>query len=573
MAKDFSTGSRAPEAIRVFISYSRADHAFAADLLAGLEACGFEAYIDKEDIAPGEPWQDRLRSLIEAADTVVFVISPDSVHSEHCTWEVRETLALSKRLLPVVWRDVPDDQLPPTLAALNFTFFNEGTSFPASLRTLASALRVDVDWIREHTRLGALARRWDARGRTDAMLLRGDELDAAKTWAARRPQGAPDLNDAQLDFIAASDAAEQAAERAARHRRRALVTGLSLVAIALAGLSAVAGWAWYRADGALTALEKSTGELRAANLRLSADIGLKAPPSRTALSVRAGWFPVAAGFSGAVVRVEALSDSGQKQVTSGYVLDGALVHPELAGESLVLAPETIPEAALPDFPRVAVLGTDDAPRRMEQRYVSRVPEGVAADAIAERGGEMVAGFPALMTGEGETPHVPLEVEPVWTTPMHLAAMTRFAVYRVSEPLPFGARAIGEADIDCRFAPGLDITLFPPEDRPVALFGIDEHGTGTLTLAVTELSDTSDPFAIAYRHTPMPGTFGAPVFSLSSGRVFATHVEASSIDGGPLREGGLVRGGAYSLGLLLNEIRDEVAIERGGPRTPPVCDIG
>lgn len=573
MAKDQSQGAPTREAIRVFISYSRADHVFATDLLAGLEACGFEAYIDKEDIAPGEPWQDRLRGLIEAADTVVFVISPDSVNSEHCTWEVRETLALSKRLLPVVWRDIPDDQLPPTLAALNFTFFNEGTSFPASLRTLASALRIDVDWIREHTRLGALARRWDTRGRTDALLLRGDELEAAKTWAGRRPQEAPDLNDLQVDFIAASDTAEQAAERAARNRRRALVTGLSFVAIALAGLSALAGWAWYRASGALTALEASTTQLRAANLRLSADIGLKSPPSDAALSVKAGWFPVAAEFSGAVVRVEALSDSGRKQVTSGYVLDGAVVHPDFAGESLVLAPETLPETALPDFPKVAVLGSDDAPRRMEQRYVSRVPEGLAEEAIAERGGEMVAGFPALISEGGEAPDVPLDIEPVWTTPMHLGAMTRFAVYRIKAPLPFGARAIGQDDVDCRFAPGLDISLFPPEDRPVALFGIDEHGTGTLTLEVTGLTETSDPFSIAYRHTPMPGTFGAPVFSLSSGKVIASHVEASSLDGGPLREGTRVRGGGFSLGLLLNEIRDEVSIELGGERTPPICDIG
>jgi len=152
-------------------------------------------------------------------------------------------------------------------------------------------------------------------------------------------------------------------------------------------------------------------------------------------------------------------------------------------------------------------------------------------------------------------------------------MTRFAVYRIAAPLPFGARAIGEGDIDCRFAPGRDISQFAREDRPVALFGIDEHGTGTLTLAVTQITDTSDPFAIAYRHTPMPGTFGAPVFSLSSGKVIASHVEASSLDGGPLRKGALVRGSGFSLGLLLNEIRDEVAIEMGGPRTPPFCDIG
>ena len=47
------------EAIQVFVSYSRADTEFALDLVAGLQACGFEAFIDQEDIAPGEPWEQR----------------------------------------------------------------------------------------------------------------------------------------------------------------------------------------------------------------------------------------------------------------------------------------------------------------------------------------------------------------------------------------------------------------------------------------------------------------------------------------------------------------------------------
>ena len=40
--------------IKVFISYSRADKAFASDLVLGLAACGFAPYIDRQDIAAGE---------------------------------------------------------------------------------------------------------------------------------------------------------------------------------------------------------------------------------------------------------------------------------------------------------------------------------------------------------------------------------------------------------------------------------------------------------------------------------------------------------------------------------------
>jgi hypothetical protein len=149
--------------LRVFVSYSRKDDAFAQELVTGLEFGGFQPYLDKHDIAAGEEWETRLGRLIEAADTVVFVISPDAVASECCAWEVKRTTELKKRLLPIVWRAVPEAEVPPRLKQLNYIFFDKPHSFAPSLAALAAALRTDLDWIREHTRLGeaALLCEWD----------------------------------------------------------------------------------------------------------------------------------------------------------------------------------------------------------------------------------------------------------------------------------------------------------------------------------------------------------------------------------------------------------------------------
>jgi len=57
---------------KVFVSYSRKDLPFAQMLVAALVERGFDAFLDKTDIAPGEPWKERLAGLIAAADTVVF---------------------------------------------------------------------------------------------------------------------------------------------------------------------------------------------------------------------------------------------------------------------------------------------------------------------------------------------------------------------------------------------------------------------------------------------------------------------------------------------------------------------
>ena len=127
------------DALRVFISYARRDASkFAEELLCGLEVAGFEAFLDRHDIEAGVDWEARLGGLIESADTVVFVISPAAVGSERCGWEVRRAEQLSKRVIPVVLVDVPEQQTPHGLKRLNYIFFSEGHSWAKALGDLAN---------------------------------------------------------------------------------------------------------------------------------------------------------------------------------------------------------------------------------------------------------------------------------------------------------------------------------------------------------------------------------------------------------------------------------------------------
>jgi formylglycine-generating enzyme required for sulfatase activity len=211
-------GAAADRKLKVFISYSRKDEDFAQELLAGLQFAGFEPYLDKQDIAAGEDWEARLGRLIEAADTVVFVISPDAVASDRCAWEIERTAALKKRLLPIVWRRVAEAQVPTRLKQLNYIFFDNPLMSVPSLKVLSTALRTDLAWIREHTRIGEAALRWDERGRNEALLLRGDELAAAKAWLASPPQYAPEPTLLHHEFIKAGEDAEAARSTVERQR-------------------------------------------------------------------------------------------------------------------------------------------------------------------------------------------------------------------------------------------------------------------------------------------------------------------------------------------------------------------
>jgi hypothetical protein len=211
--------TRSSERLKVFISYSRRDSTdFAEEIVAGLELAGFASFLDRHDIAAGEDWEARLGSLIRQADTVVFVVSPEAVKSERCTWEVNKALAETKRLLPVIFKPVPDADIPHELQRRQFVRFDAGLGVNRPLAQLAAALRQDLDWIREHTRLGELAGRWESRGRPDWLLLRGDDLVNAQSWADNRKPEAPAITDSIRGFIAASRQAETA--DFARSRRR-----------------------------------------------------------------------------------------------------------------------------------------------------------------------------------------------------------------------------------------------------------------------------------------------------------------------------------------------------------------
>jgi TPR repeat protein len=209
--------------LRVFISYSRDDLKFADQLDAALDTYGFECLIDRHGISGGEDWKRRLGKLISEADTVIFVLSPDSARSEICDWEVEEAVRLNKRILPIICRPLEGANPPARLRDRNYIFFYDelklpGSGFGTGLANLIAALNTDFDWLREHTRYLQRATEWDSRGRPANRLLSGDDIAEAKAWAMRRPKNAPEPTALHLDFIRVSE--EEAEARSSEQRKQ-----------------------------------------------------------------------------------------------------------------------------------------------------------------------------------------------------------------------------------------------------------------------------------------------------------------------------------------------------------------
>ena len=119
----------------VFISYSRRDIDFVRHLFDQLKA------------RDREPWADWLAEIyrgIEAADSFLFIISPDSVASEICTLEIEHAVKHNKRLIPVVWKEVEDNQVHSAMTAHNWVFLRAEDDFEANFELLVDALDTDL---------------------------------------------------------------------------------------------------------------------------------------------------------------------------------------------------------------------------------------------------------------------------------------------------------------------------------------------------------------------------------------------------------------------------------------------
>ncbi len=220
---------------KVFLSYSRRDREGAQRVSDVLRDREFGVFRDTEDILPTEEWKERLEQLIEEADTIVFLLSPNSVSSEVCAWEVEHATSLSKRIAPIVIEEVDTADIPPLLARLNFIFCTERDRFDDAIDNLVSALSTDIDWIREHTRLHGLAQRWETGARPRRLLLRGQDVSDAETWRDDRPPEAPSLTVSQSAFISESR------HHVTRQQRRTVGFSLAAGVIAL-GLAGIAYW-------------------------------------------------------------------------------------------------------------------------------------------------------------------------------------------------------------------------------------------------------------------------------------------------------------------------------------------
>lgn len=109
--------------MRFFLSYASEDKAIAEETYFALIGAGHEVFFDKPSLKPGDNYERRLCEAIDAADGLVFLISPESIQAGgYALTELKYAREKWKhpqnRVLPVMVTPTPYDTIPAYLRAV-----------------------------------------------------------------------------------------------------------------------------------------------------------------------------------------------------------------------------------------------------------------------------------------------------------------------------------------------------------------------------------------------------------------------------------------------------------------------
>jgi HEAT repeat protein/GTPase SAR1 family protein len=106
----------------IFISYKREDETFARQLREQLHAWGWRTWMDIFDIPKGAYWPDEIQKGLESADSVVGILSPNSVQSRNVKNEWDWSIVYKKRLILLM---VENCIVPMNYVSLNWIEYHK----------------------------------------------------------------------------------------------------------------------------------------------------------------------------------------------------------------------------------------------------------------------------------------------------------------------------------------------------------------------------------------------------------------------------------------------------------------
>lgn len=225
----------------IFLSYSRRDKEMCRRLFDSFKERGKEVWADFEDIPLTADWWAEIQAGINAADSFVFIISPDSVRSEVCWDEIQHAVNMNKRIIPVLFREVVEDvdkeKIHPSIGAHNWVFIRDDDDYDTGFEALLASVDTDLEHNRTMTRLLVRAREWVDNERGVGYLMHGEDLKEAEAWLTEALHKKPEPTPEHTEYITAS-------RQAQANRQRQLLGGVSVALVIAIVLAVFALFQW-----------------------------------------------------------------------------------------------------------------------------------------------------------------------------------------------------------------------------------------------------------------------------------------------------------------------------------------
>lgn len=112
--------------VSIFISYSRTDSKFVDRLEAGLKARGCDPWVDRSKLEGGDEWLKVIQQEIDRRRLCLVVISPEAIASKYVSLEYHHAYRREKKIIPVYFKSIPDEEWPMVLENLQMVDFQKG---------------------------------------------------------------------------------------------------------------------------------------------------------------------------------------------------------------------------------------------------------------------------------------------------------------------------------------------------------------------------------------------------------------------------------------------------------------
>lgn len=194
----------------LFISYRQEDKQFVKKLFSSFKASGLSLWNEENAISPGTTTNNRtVERGIMLSNSFVFVMSPNSLVSELCLFEIVTASKFHKPIVVVVATKPTEDQeltfVPEVLDHCKWFYF-ENSIFADKYSELLTEIQHNQEGKKQHSQFLTWSNQWEQSDKKNTLLLSGNRLQKAEKWLANANHGSASYSPTytEADYICES---------------------------------------------------------------------------------------------------------------------------------------------------------------------------------------------------------------------------------------------------------------------------------------------------------------------------------------------------------------------------------